>query len=154
MKRPALVIAALVTIVVISVAFTAPPERLYKNLKVLPKNTTKPQMDSIMRHFSQSLGFRCNNCHVRANDAQRTWNYASDSLENKRVARQMMRLTNNINRKNFQDEVKKKGMPLVTCFTCHRGQEHPATIPPPPPPPQRPQAPAAPATGTGTGTGL
>ena len=154
MKRPTLVISFLVTVVVISVAFTAPPEVRYKNLKVLPKNTNKAQMDSIMKHFASSLGFKCNNCHVRLNDEKKTWDFANDSLENKKVARQMMRMTNNVNRKNFKEEVKKKGMPLVTCFTCHRGQEHPATIPPPPPPPQRPQGPQTPpATGTGTATG-
>ena len=139
MKRPALVIAILVTIVIISVAFSAPPEVRYKNLKILPKNTTKAQMDSIMNHFARSLGVRCNFCHVRANDAQRNFDFANDSLENKRTAREMFRMTAKINKKSFKDEVKKKGMPLVTCYSCHHGQEHPATIPPAPPPPQRPQ---------------
>jgi hypothetical protein len=153
MKRPILVIATLVIIVIISVAFSAPPEVRYKNLKVLPKNTTKAQLDTIMSHFSRSLGVRCNNCHVRQNDAQRTWDFANDSLENKKVAREMMRMTNKINKKNFKAAVNKKGLPVVTCFTCHRGQEHPATIPPPPPPPQRPQGPPTQgATGTGTST--
>ena len=155
MKRPALVIAVLVTVVIISVAFSAPPEVRYKNLKVLPKNTTKNQMDSIMNHFARSLGFRCNNCHVRANDAQKTWDFANDSLENKRTARQMFKMTARLNKKNFKDEVKKKGMPLVTCYSCHNGKEHPATIPPPPPPPQRPQQQTTPATGsTGTTSGI
>jgi hypothetical protein len=139
MKRPALVVAILVTIVIISVAFSAPPEVRYKNLKVLPKNTTKAQMDSVMNHFARSLGVRCNFCHVRANDAQRNFDFPNDSLENKKIARQMFRMTAKINKKSFKDEVKKKGMPLVTCFSCHNGKEHPATIPPPPPPPQRPQ---------------
>jgi hypothetical protein len=159
MKRPALVIAFLITVVIISVAFSAPPEERYKNLKVLPKNTNKKQMDSIMGHFSRSLGFRCNNCHVRQNDPQHTWDFANDSLENKRTARQMFRMTAKINKKNFKSEVAKKGMPLVTCYTCHHGQENPATIPPPPPPPQRPQQPQQQGTPRndstrGTGTGI
>ena len=40
-------------------------EPRYKNLKVLPKNITKPQMDSVMKHFTVALGVKCNFCHVR-----------------------------------------------------------------------------------------
>jgi hypothetical protein len=28
----------------------------YKNLKILPKNTTKEEMDSLMHHFAASVG--------------------------------------------------------------------------------------------------
>jgi hypothetical protein len=150
MKRPALVIAALVAFVIISVAFSAPPEVKYKNLKVLPKNTNKQQLDSIMNHFARSLGVRCNFCHVRANDAQKNWDFANDSSAHKVTARSMMRMTAKLNKKYFKEEMKKDGIPALTCFSCHNGKEHPATIPPPPPPRQQPTAPPAQTGPTGT----
>jgi hypothetical protein len=149
MKRPALVISLLITVVIISVAFSSPPEVKFKNLKVLPKNTTKAQMDTIMNHFARSLGVRCNFCHVRGKDAQNTFDFPNDSLENKKIARGMFKMTAKLNKKYFKGGDQEKGLPLLTCYSCHRGQEHPATIPPPPPP-RRPQQPATTTPGTTT----
>jgi hypothetical protein len=147
MKRPVLVMAALIAVVIVSIAFTAPPEVKYKNLKVLPKNTNKQTLDSIMSHFSRSLGVRCNFCHIRSNDAQRNFDFADDSSAHKIIARDMMRMTAKLNKKYFKEEVKKTGKLEVTCFTCHNGKEHPATMPPPPPPRQGPPPPPPAATG-------
>src|SRR3954469_15173231 len=101
MKRPILIIAVLVSVVISSIAFTAPPEVRYKNLKVLPKNTTKEVLDSVMSHFARSLGVRCNFCHVRSKDEQKNWDFADDSSANKITARYMMRMTNKVNKKYF-----------------------------------------------------
>lgn len=75
--KKTLLIGTLVGLICVSFAFRQQPPK-YENLKVLPKNTTKKEMDSIMKHFSLSLGVRCNFCHVRGNDAQRNFKFADD----------------------------------------------------------------------------
>lgn len=114
-------------------------EPLYKNLKILPKKTTKKQMDSVMRHFTQSLGVKCNFCH-QYNAEQKAMDFPSDANEHKGVARDMMKMTARLNKKYFdvKDSKSLTAKLEITCYSCHNGKEHPATIPPPPPP--RPQA--------------
>ena len=53
MKRPFFVILGFALVVSVSLAFTK-DDPVYKNLKILPKHITKPQMDSVMHHFSAS----------------------------------------------------------------------------------------------------
>jgi hypothetical protein len=142
--KKTLFISALVCLICISFAFQQNPVK-YENLKVLPKNTTKKEMDTIMRHFSQSLGVRCNFCHVRGNDAQRNFNFASDSSKNKLIARNMYKMMNKINKKYFKpgkDEENRNlannngnRIPQVSCYSCHHGKENPENRPPAPPPP-------------------
>src|SRR5215217_2744672 len=103
MKRSYLVTIGLVMMIVISFAFTK-DEPQYKNLKVLPKNTTKQQMDSVMKHFSVALGVKCNFCHVY-NQEQKSMDFASDANNHKAIARDMMKMTAKINDKFF--DVKK-----------------------------------------------
>ena len=83
-------------------------------------------MDSVMHHFSASLGVRCNFCHMR-NDSTKTWDFASDENKHKLIARDMMRMTARINKKYFKEDGDE---PLkVTCFTCHHGNEEPKSRP-------------------------
>lgn len=125
MKKSFLITALFAVMIVVSLAFTADEPR-YKNLKILPKNITKQQMDSVMRHFSASLGEKCNFCHVRNEDAK-TMNFASDENKHKLVARNMMKMTNKINKKYFEVSGKQSldTKLLVTCYTCHHGAEDP-----------------------------
>lgn len=104
----------------------------YENLKVLPKNTTKQQMDSVMKHFSASLGVRCTYCHTRSNDEQLNFDFASDTNPKKNTARSMMRMMSKINKKYFDGG--KDAEQAITCYSCHHGQEVPATKTPPPAP--------------------
>lgn len=131
-------LATLVCLITISFAFIKDDKPKYENLKVLPKNTTKQEMDSVMKHFSQSLGVRCTYCHVRSNDDQKNFNFASDENDKKAVARYMMRMMNKINKKYFKDEDEshKNLIGAVSCFTCHNGKEEPGNKPPPPQPKQ------------------
>src|SRR6476469_2174617 len=100
--KKTLLIYTIVCLIGVSFVFQQNPTFVkYENLKVLPKNTTKKEMDSIMRHFSLSLGVRCNFCHVRGNDAQRNFNFASDSSKHKQTARSMFKMMNKINKKYF-----------------------------------------------------
>lgn len=149
MRKSLFVTALFATVVTASLAFTADEPR-YKNLKVLPKNITKQQMDSVMHHFSASLGEKCNYCHVR-NEEAKTMDWASDGNKHKLVARQMMTMTAKINKKYF-DVAGKQNLDaklLVSCYTCHHGAEEPVVAAPhregppmqgPPPPPGQQQS--------------
>ncbi|RYE00781.1 MAG: c-type cytochrome, partial [Sphingobacteriales bacterium] len=101
----------------------------YKNLKVLPKNITKQQMDSVMHHFSAAVGQKCNFCHVR-NQETKEWDMASDGNKHKLIAREMIKMTNKINDKYFEEAGNPKNLNtklMVTCYTCHNGRPEPLT---------------------------
>jgi len=103
-------------------------EPKYKNLKVLPRNITKAEMDSTMKHFAKSLGVKCNFCHARGADGKRL-DFASDANEHKDIARSMIKMTDKINKKFFKDQRDK--LATITCFSCHNGNKHPGKLPPP-----------------------
>ncbi|MCW3112344.1 MAG: hypothetical protein JWR18_740 [Segetibacter sp.] len=148
--KKTLLITTLVCLIGLSFAFQQTTVK-YENLKVLPKNTTKKEMDSIMRHFSMSLGVKCNFCHIRNNDAQKTMNFASDSSKHKQIARSMYKMMNKINKKYFKPEDDENRnmannanrIPQVSCYSCHHGKENPENRPPAPS--------APPPAGTGAG---
>ena len=81
------------------------------NLKVLPKTMSKQEVKKVMKEVAKSLGLQCDFCHD-------TEDFAKDT-EHKEIARGMMRMTADLNKKYF------KGKPRVTCMTCHGGKEHP-----------------------------
>jgi hypothetical protein len=94
-----------------------------KNLQVLPKSTTKEQIKAIMKAQAKALDVECDFCHDVPD-------MASDAKEEKKTARQMMKLTAEINEKwlkGLKDAEKNK----VTCGTCHRGKNIPAPFVPP-----------------------
>lgn len=125
MRKSFFVTILFAVMVAASLAFTN-DEPQYKNLKVLPKNITKPQMDSVMHHFTGSLGVKCNFCHVW-NAETKTMNFASDENKHKLVARNMMKMTNKINKKYFDVSSRQSlnAKLLVTCYSCHHGAEEP-----------------------------
>jgi len=97
-----------------------------KNLKVLPKNISKKDLDKVMDNFKMALGVRCGYCHVPMKDNPKRMDFASDEKPEKDIAREMMRMTAKINKKYFHDEMK-EGKPLaVSCVTCHNGKSEPA----------------------------
>ena len=89
-----------------------------KNLKLLKPEEVMPAMKS----FTVALGVKCDFCHVMTE-------FASDEKHHKEMARHMIELARDINAK-FPD-----GKQHVTCYTCHRGAEEPATAPPAAAPP-------------------
>lgn len=131
MKRTFLVTLAFVGLVAVSCAVTnqnttANPQ--YKNLKVLPKDITNEQMDSVMHHYTASLNVKCNFCHVRTAD-NKEWDWASDANKHKLITRQMVTMTNEINKKNFNHTggaITLNSQLAVTCYTCHHGAKEPA----------------------------
>lgn len=91
----------------------APPP--LTNLQVIPKDTPRPQVIQTMRAFALGLGVRCEHCHVEGN-------FASDELRTKAVAREMMKLTADLNTK-LPGAVQKTAADAtrIQCVTCHRG---------------------------------
>ena len=127
-----------VGMIAVSFAFTK-DDPIFKNLKILPKDITQQQLDSVMHHFKNSLNVKCNFCHVQ-NDSTNTWDYASDKKKHKLVAREMMEMTDKINDKYFDLTGAKRDMNtqlMVTCYTCHHGATEPATKAPVQEDPQR-----------------
>ena len=105
MKKSVFVILVFATVTVISFAFVTADEPKYKNLKILKKNISEKELDSVMHFFAVSLGEKCTFCHVR-NEAEKKMDFASDANPNKGVARYMMRMANKINKKYFKDQPK------------------------------------------------
>jgi len=125
MRKSVLITGLFAVMIVVSLAFTNDDPK-YKNLKVLPKNITKKQMDSVMHEFTGSLGVKCNHCHM-FNAETKTMDFASDENKHKLVARNMMKMTAKINKKYF-DVAGKRSLDaklMVGCYTCHHGQEDP-----------------------------
>jgi hypothetical protein len=114
----------------------APPAPM-KNLQVLPKDTPQPQVVAMMRIFNTALGVNCDHCHTWTKPGDPTNDMASDVKTTKVVAREMMRMTTDVNAR-LAAAIKKPADQIakVECHTCHRG----AAIPTPPPPPVVPPA--------------
>jgi transcriptional regulator of met regulon len=123
-QKQLLTIFSLSLIVFVSVAAIRPT---YKNLKVLPQDISERKLDSIMHSYNQALGVNCEFCH-----AKKGYSLEFDSDENKMKdnARDMMRLTIDINRMYFRYDtiVNPVYLNTVACYTCHRGTELPPDI--------------------------
>ena len=92
------------------------------------------QLFILMNLVAESLGVRCDHCHVQAKpDLTRTpanvggWVWDSDDKPAKKIARDMMRMVVDLNKASFG------GRSRVTCYTCHQGALDPARTPPLPP---------------------
>ena len=94
---------------------TLPPK--YKNLKVLPKNISEAALDKIMDSYNIALGVSCDYCHSKNNKTNNLV-FEADSKPEKLVARKMMVMTNEMNKKYFKGTA-------VSCITCHRQQPYP-----------------------------
>lgn len=153
MKRSAFIIACFTILIAVSFAFISADEPRYKNLKVLKKDISKEELDSVMHFFSMSVGERCGFCHVW-NEAAKTMDFVSDDNPQKNIARYMMRMNAKINKKYFTNKEQKSEQQIqaVTCYTCHHGAAIPAVKAQPMrrdsagPPPAMSNPPGSPAT--------
>lgn len=98
----------------------------WKNLKVLPKTISEEELKGMMKNFNTSLGVKCNFCH--ASNASGELDFASDAVKNKDIARGMITMTFELNKKYFGISLDKE-VPKVTCFTCHQGNTEPQSQP-------------------------
>jgi Photosynthetic reaction centre cytochrome C subunit len=110
-------------------------EDVYKNIKVL-RGTPADAFNQAMHLVSGALGVDCEYCHLEKDRV-------SDEVKKKDIARDMMTMTADLNRRMF------KGEEVVTCYTCHRGHPIPVGAPElpvgeyakePPPPAAMPSA--------------
>jgi hypothetical protein len=115
------------------------------NLKVLPKDTTGPQVIAIMRNFTGDLGVECTYCHARDSATNRP-NFASDANPMKDRARVMLKMVSSINTEYLTQLTDPKPGNPVTCGTCHRGMAKPSVFVPPARERQGPAPAAAPTT--------
>ena len=95
-----------------------PPDSLI-NTKVFPHNTPVNEVIGAMRTFSGSLGVRCQFCHVGEEGMPlERFDFAKDEKRPKLVARQMMRMVQEINHR--LDTIPGRTAPglQVTCATC------------------------------------
>jgi hypothetical protein len=100
------------------------------NLKVLPKDTTGPQVIAIMRGFEGDLGVECTYCHAKDPATNRP-NFASDANPMKDRARVMIKMAQAINTEYLTQLTDPKSEAKVTCGTCHRGMSTPPDFVPP-----------------------
>jgi len=104
----------------------------FKNIQVY-KDLPAAQMNQTMHLMGGALGVECQYCHIL-----NMWD--RDDKPMKGVARRMVTMMDAINRDSFG------GAPVVSCYTCHRGQPQPtaAVLLPAPKPPSVDNPPPAP----------
>ncbi len=113
-------------------------EEAFKNVQVL-RGIPVNEFMGTMGFFSASLSLNCTDCHVT--ESAGNWDRYADDTPLKQTARRMVLMENLINRSDFG------GTRMVTCYTCHRGVQHPEVTPslaeqygaPPPEDPDRVQ---------------
>lgn len=105
-----------------------PPDSLV-NVKVLSNRTPVLQVIGTMRNFSGNLGVRCQYCHVGNEDQPLDqFDFASDAKRPKVVAREMMRMVAEINRRLDSLPAGDGARVQVTCNTCHREVSRPIPL--------------------------
>jgi len=105
-----------------------PPDSLI-NTRIIPKSTPVIQVVGTMRNFATELGVRCQFCHVgQEGQPLERFDFASDEKRTKAVARQMMLMVAEINRRIDSLPAGTATRLQVTCQTCHRGVSRPATL--------------------------
>ena len=89
----------------------------FKDIQAL-KDVTASQFDLTMQYFSASLGWQCQNCHVRDN-ATGELNFVADHRF-KTTARQMIEMVRVVNAGDFGAK--------INCADCHQGRNEPAGL--------------------------
>jgi Photosynthetic reaction centre cytochrome C subunit len=97
-----------------------PAEQVFKNIQVLKGITAAQLVHKMDVDFGEALSWSCTNCHRFAPQG----NFASDTSTDKKRARFMITMQNEIN-KNQLPKLYPKDTPQVTCATCHRGYNEP-----------------------------
>lgn len=95
-------------------------DQVFKNVQVLKGIPVNEFMDT-MGFFAASLGLNCVFCHT--DESLEDWSHFADDVPRKKIARGMIAMVNNLNKNNFG------GRRVVTCYTCHHGNERPKVIP-------------------------
>lgn len=113
-----------------------PPEK-FVNLQIFPKDASAGVIINAMKNFTRALGVRCQFCHLGEEGLPlEKFDFAADTKPEKQTARMMMRMAGEINATITKaiPDAPAQGY-QVTCWTCHRGQQHPQHSPDAPKPP-------------------
>lgn len=103
----------------------APKSKVGKNIQVLTHIESIVELQTFMKGVADSLGVTCKECHDLRD-------FSKDEKDKKLLAREMMKMQMGINdqlkkiNNTLYKNTDKKLREEVTCFTCHRGHEHPA----------------------------
>ena len=104
------------------------PDRA-KNLKVLPKGTSKEQLSATMIGFTRALGVRCPFCHVgQEGQPLTTFDFVSDQKPEKDIARGMVKMVRGVNHDLKKMKFEQGNQIEVQCITCHRGRPRPMSL--------------------------
>jgi hypothetical protein len=95
-------------------------EEVFKNIPALKGIPVDEFMDT-MGMFSAALNMNCTDCHTP--DSTSAWENFGKETPLKQTARRMTLMVNSINKNNFGGEQ------VVTCYTCHHGEQKPRMIP-------------------------
>jgi hypothetical protein len=103
------------------------PPASFKNLQVLPKDAPARVVIGTMKGFANNLGVRCQFCHVgKEGMPLEEFDFVSDEIPQKKTARVMMRLVDDINKTLDAALPRAAGAEArVSCMTCHRGKSTP-----------------------------
>ena len=107
-----------------------PPDK-FTNLQVFPKDASPDVVITAMKNFTRGLGVRCPFCHVGEEGMPlEKFDFVSDTKPEKQTARMMMRMAGEINAQitKAMPDAPQKGY-QVTCYTCHKGAQHPQHAP-------------------------
>jgi hypothetical protein len=100
-----------------------PATQVFKNVQVLTNLTAGQLVEVMDKKYSAELSWNCVNCHRFAAQGD----FASDTSANKKRARFMQQMVNDINTAELP-KLYPQRTPSVSCGTCHRGYNEP---PPP-----------------------
>jgi hypothetical protein len=94
------------------------------NLRVLPRDISRTDLDGLMHQYNEELGVSCTFCHAEGAGTRRL-DFASDDNPRKQTARLMIAMLREINDKYLAQLGDPSYPVLVTCGNCHLGQSAP-----------------------------
>jgi hypothetical protein len=94
------------------------------NLKVLPKDISRDDLNKLMFQYQKGLGQSCTFCHTE-NPETKQIDYASDENPMKNTARIMILMTSDLNTKYLAQVGDRRYAEPFTCGNCHLGQMQP-----------------------------
>jgi outer membrane lipoprotein-sorting protein len=95
-------------------------EEVFKNVQIL-KGIPVDEFMGTMGIIAASVGRGCSECHLL--DSSSDWALYAEDTPLKQATRRMLLMVKQINDANFG------GRQVVTCYSCHRGQQRPRVTP-------------------------
>lgn len=97
-----------------------PAEQVFTNVQVLKGITAGALVEKMDKEYSVAMSWNCTNCHRLAPQG----NFASDTSVDKKRARFMQQMVNDINHSELP-KLYPANTPSISCGTCHRGYNTP-----------------------------